>query len=152
MHLKKFTKPVHIKFPTNNSKETRILNIDKSLMNKIIIYLCMNEQKYYLFVHDKLPWHLLLQRILFLLQLHLFPQCAMLKPLAAVLWGQFWGSSQTNRGRGNLWYVDIVKCGLNVRLESPEKWGFMPETQFFKVHLARDKLAYFKQRPYWEQQ
>ena len=34
---KKFTKPVHIKFPTNNSKETRILNIDKSLMNKTII-------------------------------------------------------------------------------------------------------------------
>ena len=39
MHLKKFTKPVHIKFPTNNTKETRILNIDKSLMNKTIAYL-----------------------------------------------------------------------------------------------------------------
>ena len=48
MHLKKFTKPVHIKFPTNNSKETRILNIDKSLMNKTIICVWMNKTITYL--------------------------------------------------------------------------------------------------------
>ena len=52
MHLKKFTKAVHIKFPTSNTKETRILNINKSSMNKTIAYLCMTNfhDIYYLFL------------------------------------------------------------------------------------------------------
>ena len=42
-----------------------------------------------------------------------------------------------------MWLLS-VKCGLNVRLKSPEKWGFMPEIQLFEVRLIvpRDLLAY----------